>query len=185
LGNVWKLAENGTLTTLHSFAGGSGDGELPNDGVILDKQGNVYGTTPRGGDQTCGNPGCGVVYKLSPTGTETILHFFHPNLVDGFQPVAELALDKSGNLYGTTHTGGNYDEYPCGYTGCGVVFKIDPRSKRETILYGFTGGKDGGDPDTAGVVLDANENVYGTTIFYGKSGCLYTVGCGTVFKITQ
>jgi len=181
LGTVWKLAKNGTLTVLHSFAGGSTDGAYPNNGVIVDKQGNVYGNATGGGAAGCPTLiiGCGVVYKVSPSGEETILHFFTPDGVDGFWPTDEPALDNSGSLYGTTLYGGNYVEYPCDGLGCGVVFKIDPSGKTETILHGFTGGKDGGVFLNAGVVLDANENVYGNTSEFGN------FGLGTIFKITQ
>jgi uncharacterized repeat protein (TIGR03803 family) len=88
-----------------------------------------------------------------------------------------LALDKLGNLYGTTVSYGAY--------GCGTVFKLDTAGN-ETVLYTFTGGADGAVP-TAGVVLDGQGNLYGTTAYGGGSGtCLYGTidGCGVVFKLT-
>jgi uncharacterized repeat protein (TIGR03803 family) len=192
-GNVFKIDTNGKLRVLHSFVGGENDGASPAYGasVILDSQGNVYGTTVTGGNQTCANyppGGCGTVYKVDPNGKETILHFFYPSAGDGIYPFSPVELDSSGNLYGTTLYGGNYQQYPCGGAGlgCGIVFKIDPNGT-ETILHGFTGGKDGGHP-YAGVLLDANNNVYGAAEVGGNSATKcpeFGPGCGVLFKITQ
>ncbi|HEX8814698.1 MAG TPA: choice-of-anchor tandem repeat GloVer-containing protein [Terriglobales bacterium] len=99
---------------LHNFANDS-NGSFPVGGVIMDSVGNLYGTTSTGGDPKCG---CGVVFKLAPgpgdTWTYTVLHRFVGS--DGAQPVANLIIDASGNLYGTTATGG--------VNGSGVVFEI-------------------------------------------------------------
>jgi hypothetical protein len=65
-----------------------------------------------------------VVYKLTPSGTETILHSFLPNGTDGYEPEAGVVLDKAGNIYGTTSLGGSSKN--CGASGCGTVFKIVP-----------------------------------------------------------
>jgi uncharacterized repeat protein (TIGR03803 family) len=123
-GTVFKVDPTGHERVLYRFAGGP-DGGYPNGGMVQDSQGNLYGTTWIGGGnaQTC-NPyslpvGCGVVFKLDPHGTETILHTF-ANLADGGFPNGDLVLDEAGNLYGTTYSGG---DPTC---NCGVVFKIAP-----------------------------------------------------------
>jgi len=108
-----------------------------------------------------------VVFKLDPTGKETVLHSFAGAPTDGAFPVSGLIRDKAGNFYGTTRFGGASD--------FGTVFKLDSTGK-ETVLYSFTGGDDGGDLQ-AGVVRDSAGNLYGTTIEGG------TFGVGVVFKL--
>ncbi len=109
----------------------------------MDAKGNLYGTTFYGGDLKCGSgQGCGVVFKVDPaTSEETVLYRF--NGTDGANPAAGLILDAKGNLYGTTYAGGNLSD--CNENGCGVVFKLDPTTRNETILYRFTGA-DGANP---------------------------------------
>lgn len=103
-------------TILYNFKGGKA-GHTPGAGVVLDKAGNLYGTTFYGGSPDCD---CGVAYKLAPnpdgTWSYTVLHRFHGS--DGADPDANLILDEQGNLYGTTALGG-----PGGW---GVVFEITP-----------------------------------------------------------
>jgi uncharacterized repeat protein (TIGR03803 family) len=90
--------------------------------LVADKAGNLYGTTRYGGDLSCGAPyGCGVVFKLSPAGNETILHTFSGK--DGMVPSSGLVRDAAGNLYGTAPRGGSTETCD---SGCGVVFKITP-----------------------------------------------------------
>src|SRR5271167_1021961 len=79
----------------------------PQAGLIFDAVGNLYGTTQRGGTL-----GWGVVFKLDPSGKETVLHSFR-NLPDGAFPDGDLILDGAGNLYGTTWGGGSKNRY-CG-----------------------------------------------------------------------
>jgi hypothetical protein len=113
-------------TVLHSFTGGT-DGSQPDSGLSIDGAGNVYGTTPYGGDPTCALDvrGCGVVFELSPASNgswnETVLHTFLGG-ADGGLPDSGLTLDAHGNLYGTTVFGGNLEG--CDNSGCGVVFEI-------------------------------------------------------------
>ena len=155
-------------TTLHSFTGGA-DGRLPwgGAGLIIDSAGNLYGTTAYGGAS-----GNGSVFELSPSNgawTETVLYSFHAN--DGYLPEAGLVRDKSGNLYGTTASGGKY--------GYGVAFELSLSngSWTETVLHDFTGGVDGASP-TANLILDKSGNLYGTTPLGGS------YGWGTVFELT-
>jgi uncharacterized repeat protein (TIGR03803 family) len=154
--------------------GGPTDGAAPYDNLIADSSGNLYGTAILGGGS-----GCGVVFKLVPGGTETVLYSFTGGS-DGGGPGAGLIADSSGNLYGTTEGGGVSG---CGGT-CGVVFKLAPPATAsgawtETVLHAFTGSpSDGGVPYFAGLIADSSGNLYGTTYFGGTSND------GVVFKLT-
>ncbi len=175
-GVVFKLDTAGKETVLHSFCSEQdcSDGGDPMAGLVRDAQGNLYGTTSEGG---AGKQG--VVFKLDAAGHESVLHAFTSG-EDGAYPVAGLIFDAQGNLYGTTQNGGGTG---CDGEGCGVVFKIAAASGKETILYTFTGGADGGAP-SAGLLLDAQGNLYGTTYMGGLVNCAVpNFGCGTVFKL--
>jgi uncharacterized repeat protein (TIGR03803 family) len=171
-------AQAQTFTVLYSFKGGA-DGAYPQAGVIRDTAGNLYGTTFYGGDPTCSSPfsGCGIVFKLDATRKETLLYSF-TGQADGAHPAAGLIRDTAGNLCGTTGGGGDLTCFN-GF-GCGTVFKLDATGK-ETVLYSFTGSPDGLDP-IAGLVRDAEGNLYGTTGGGGGGTCSGS-GCGTVFKL--
>lgn len=181
-GGLWKE------TVLHTFSGNA-DGSLPFAGLAFDSAGNLYGTTYRGGDLSgCDGYGCGVAFKLSPVSDghwkETVLHSFTGG-TDGSQPSIGLVVDGAGNVYGTTPTGG---ETNCGFDhkGCGVVFELSPQSNgnwNETVLHTFLGGPDGSLP-ASGITLDANDNLYGTTVFGGNLEACDNSGCGVVFEIT-
>ena len=182
-GVVFKLDTTGTETVLHSFTGGA-DGAYPGmGGLIRDSAGNLYGTTGFGGNSGCGGSGCGVVFKLDSTGTETVLHRFRgAEGADGANPSGALIADSAGNLYGTTEDGGTVG--PCRSDpepGCGVVFKLDT-THMETVLYSFTGGSDGAQP-YAGLIRDSAGNLYGTTENGGLVGCPDGFACGVVFKL--
>jgi uncharacterized repeat protein (TIGR03803 family) len=173
-GVVFKLAADGTETVLYDFTGGT-DGSGPLAGLVLDGQGNLYGTTVGGGNLTCSGTGCGVVFKIAAAGGETVLYSFL-GASDGAHPQSSLILDGQGNLYGTAYEGGGSN---CNGYGCGTVFEVSATGE-ETVLYRFTGGTDGGTP-LAGLVMDGQGNLYGTTES-GGSGCVS--GCGVIFKIT-
>jgi uncharacterized repeat protein (TIGR03803 family) len=156
-------------TVLYSFTGTGGDGEGPVGGLVLDAKGNLYGTTEYGGDLSCNAPdGCGTVFKFdTTTGKETVLYSFTGS-PDASQPHGGLVEDAQGNLYGTTPDVGAY--------GYGAVYEVDTADK-ETVLYSFTGGADGGNP-TEKLVRDAQGNLYGTT--FDNNGAYG----GTVFKLS-
>jgi uncharacterized repeat protein (TIGR03803 family) len=166
-GTVFKVDTTGKKTVLHNFGGTPGDGTAPT-GLIRDAAGNLYGVTEFGGT------GWGVVFKLDRTGVETVLHAFAGYPTDGGDPVG-LLRDSAGNFYGVTAVGGT----PSG--NAGVVYKLDPTG-HETILYGFTGGSDGGSP-SGSLVLDPAGNLYGATIFGGAAPEGETSGYGVVFKL--
>jgi uncharacterized repeat protein (TIGR03803 family) len=165
-GTVFKIASDGTESTLYTFKGGS-DAWWPFAGLIADSSGNLYGTTAFGGAN-----GDGTVFKLAPDGSEAVLYSFDGK-TGGARPMASLLADKAGNFYGTTLQGGNTG---CtGGMGCGTVFELAPDGT-ETVLHTFTGGTDGGYPYAA-LTKDKKGNLYGTTELGG------TYGEGTVFRI--
>lgn len=200
-GTVFTLSSSGTMVWQYQFLGGS-DGANPHANLILDPQGNLFGTTSAGGGGSCtsvlppdpgpgyplvggfGYPrrnGCGTVFKLTSTGAgtfqETVLYRFKGG-TDGANPYSNLLFDVSGNLYGTTAGGGGTG---CGGAGCGTVFMLTPGGT-EAVLYIFSGGADGAFP-YAGLISDGSGNFYGTTAKGGGTGCGGD-GCGTVFKLT-
>jgi len=143
-----------TFGLLYSFTNGT-DGGYPYSTLIPDASGNLYGTTYYGGAYTYGT-----AFELS-TSPETVLHSFGNGMGDGSSPFAGLVLDKSGNLYGTTYSGGA--------SGYGTVFMVDTTGK-ETILHSFAGGADGNSPIYGSLVRDGSGNLYGTTKLGGASG---------------
>jgi hypothetical protein len=197
-----------TETTIYAFQGVLGslkDGFTPVGGVIIDQEGNLYGTTSLGGDGPCillGSPtGCGTVYSLTPPvhkggqWTETILHNFQSG-TDGYFPWGELVFDKNGNLYGATQFGGGKgttcNQYFDG--NCGTVFKLSAPKKKggkwtEKILHSFAGVAEGqqfgdGANPNGGLVLDSTGAVYGTVTFGGyQKGICDPGGCGATFEL--
>ena len=163
-GMVYELTPNGTVITLYTFGASPTDGSDPNGGLIMDAEGNLYGTTREGGEY-----GNGTVFVVNPDGTEQTLHSFDKsNGADGSWPDGGLIMDEQGNLYGVTLNGGS--------TGGGIAFSISP-SGTETILHTFGGGP----TDAAGpggkLLMDAQGNLYGTTSAGGpfNQGTVYTL----------
>lgn len=154
-------------TVIYGFSGGA-DGDMPNYGaVIFDQAGNMYGTTSGGGS------GNGVVYEMMGSGvnwTEQAIYAFS-GTPDGATPLGGVVLDTAGNLYGTTTAGGA--------SGNGAVYELSRSGNgwTEQVLYSFTGGSDGSYP-TAGLILDASGNLYGSTNTGGAGGG------GTVFELS-
>jgi uncharacterized repeat protein (TIGR03803 family) len=177
-GVVFRLSAKNQFTILHKFGGA--DGFLPFLGeLVLDRQGNLYGTTIYGGTaKGCGEfglGGCGVVFKIAPNGTETVLHNF-TGVNDGSNPEAGLLLDASGTLYGVAAGGGALGR--CGGPGCGVAFSLGSNGS-ETILYSFNGNKATGYGPGGRMVRDDRGNFYGTAVDGG------TKGFGTIFRLSQ
>ena len=174
-----KKGKQDTLTILYAFPS-CADGCVPRGNLVFDAQGNLYGTTVNGGSGTkCEQgPGCGVVFRLTPDGSETVLYSFTGG-TDGAYPWGGVILDGQGNLYGTTTAGGDLSCYFSNGYGCGTVFKIAPDGS-ETVLYSFTDEADGAYPH-AGVIQDARGNLYGTAPSGGDSD----PRSGTVFELTK
>ena len=185
-GTVFELSPsaNGSWTEeiLYNFGATSTDGITPVSGLIFDSIGNLYGTTKLGGEYTDRSSYGGTVFELSPhTGgswAEKVLYDFDPLQTqgDGSIPMAGLVRDSKGNLYGTTQNGGNED--------AGTVFELSPATGgtwTEKSFYLYTSSSSGYGPE-AGVTIDSQGNLYGTTY----EGGLYarpTVTGGTVFEL--
>jgi uncharacterized repeat protein (TIGR03803 family) len=127
-GSVFELVPNNgewTFKVLYSFINNGKDGIGPGGGLIFDAAGKLYGATYSGGAH-----GDGTVFELINNGkwTEKVLHNFHHNGYDGYNPVAGLVLDNAGHLYGTTTLGG-VDSSCHGFGGCGTVFEFDTEQR--------------------------------------------------------
>lgn len=172
-GTVFKLTPNRTESVLYAFEGAP-DGWVPEGNLVADAHGNLYGTTFYGGNtggNECQSSGCGTVFKITPDGSETVLHAFQGG-DDGYGPASGVILDNQGNLYGTTGGGGGTG---CSGFGCGTVFEVTSNGA-ETILYAFQGGNDGAGPESS-PIMDGSGDFYGTTSEGGASNR------GTVFKL--
>ncbi len=157
------------LTVLTGFQGAN-DGSHPEDGVILDQQGNVYGTTPSEG---AGNGGTAFMLTAN-SWTFNLLYSFPGGNAGGG---GALRWGPDGDLYGATGFDGLHQQ--------GNIFKLHPNGDGTfayTDLYDFTGGADGGFPDS-NLVFDASGNLYGLTN-EGGAGVNCSYGCGVVFELT-
>jgi uncharacterized repeat protein (TIGR03803 family) len=172
LGTVFEVTAAGGRKGLFSFDGG--DGASPFAGLVLDKKGTLYGTASAGG-----KTGGGVVFKLhAKSRKETVLYNFTGSDGDGADPLGALLRDSAGSLYGTTEGGGIYGGSCGSSNGCGIVFEIQPTGK-EIVLYRFTGGSDGANPQYETLIRDPEGNLYGTTSRGGASNL------GVVFKLNK
>lgn len=175
-GVVFKISASGTEEALYAFTGS--DGANPESSLIRDSKGNLYGTTPIGGNLAlCPSFGCGTIFELTPTGHEQVLYAFGGG-IDGANPIGALIKDGRGGFYGTTSEGG-FHEGICTVqaSGCGTVFEFTKRGALKTV-YTFVGQPGDGDQPVAAVVRDKQGNLYGTTFFGGNSNY------GMVFAIT-
>jgi uncharacterized repeat protein (TIGR03803 family) len=172
-GTVYKVYPSGILTVLHSFPTGTFDGDDPMGGLVMDNRGtHVYGVTYLGGNHRalCGLSGCGIIFRVTPTGEEQIVYRFgEKDGLSGSKPQVGLIADPEGDFYGTATFGGT--------NGTGVVFRLSKWTY--TVLHNFGpayGGGDGAYPQGP-LLRDSAGNLYGTTGFGGQ------FGDGTVFKI--
>jgi len=190
-GTVFELVNNDgayTENVLYTFTGSGGDGDSPSASLIMDKSGNLYGTTAAGGDPSaCSGNGCGTVFELVNNGqsySETVLHKFEgPGGGDGALPESGLVMDASGNLYGTTIEGGTSSSCEA-EEGCGTVFELvySNATYTEKLLYSFKGSGGDGSGPFAGLIMDTLGSLYGTTLGGGSfSNC--QGGCGIVFEL--
>ena len=161
------------------------DGWDPIAGLITEKVENFYGTTFSGGSY-----GGGAVFWLTRGSdggwAERVLYSFcldgPPACKDGVGPYADVVLDGSGDLYGTTEQGGGNT---CGETTCGTIFELTPTRSghwKHTLLYSFPDPGSGSFP-TGGVVIDKAGNLYGATVAGGIGGC--SGGCGVAYRLAS
>jgi hypothetical protein len=196
-GVLFEISAGGGYSVLWNFGGTYGpnnvdDGADPMSGLLMDKQGNIYGTTAEGGttaEFTSGINGVGTVFELSPPGvgggswTESVLHNFSGGASDGEFPMSGVVTDPSGNLYGNTEYGGPFNAPP--YHG-GTVYKLTPPAMAggswgETILWDFGNGNDAAVP-WGGMAMDPIGNLYGTSLDGGSFG---EGANGTVYEIVN
>ena len=183
-----SAAQAQQFEVIYNFVGYP-DGNWPL-GVVIDRAGNLYGATLKGGigNGNCsGYSGCGTVFKLSPQGSWNFTRLYgFTGGDDGVAPMANVIMAPDGTLYGTTAAGGGTD---CFGEGCGTVFHLRPQPTicrsvpcpwNESVLHRFD-GSDGNYP--LGVVLDTAGNLYGATIYGTGNGC-GGIGCGTIFQLT-
>ena len=155
-----------SLQTLASF--NDTNGAYPVGGLIADGSGNFYGTTYSGGTNDDGT-----VFEIA-AGSNTITTLASFNGTDGAFPMAGLALDGTGDLFGTTSGGGNSND--------GTVFEIAAGSNTITTLASFNGAN--GSEPRGGIVIDEWGNLYGTTLYGGAYGTENGgAGFGTVFEL--
>jgi uncharacterized repeat protein (TIGR03803 family) len=174
-GTVFQISPtpNGWVhTLLYSFTGGADGGE-PYKGVTLDRDGNLYGTAVTGGSGSC-EGGCGVIYKLinrKGTWTQKVIHAFTGG-DDGSGPGSRVTVDRAGNVYGMTPTGGAF--------GLGTIYHIRPPSSVASsfnVIHAFTGGADGSS-GSAGRMILHDGHLYGAATTGGSNGS------GVVFELT-
>jgi uncharacterized repeat protein (TIGR03803 family) len=183
-GTVFKLTPSGTQTVLYNFTYDSGtntavNGAYPYGGLVQGRDGNFYGTTTGGGNAgaVCnGTLGCGVIFRITPAGTFTVLHAFNGALAkvpEGGVPVGRLIQASNGTFYGTTYSGGLVQNF----ANQGTIFTVSPNGGF-TTLYMFDNihsTTDGANP-YVGLIQGKDGSFYGTTQFGGTSNA------GTVFK---
>jgi uncharacterized repeat protein (TIGR03803 family) len=192
MGSVFRVKPD--LTRLYSFGGMSGDALAPLSPMIQGSDGNLYGTTTTGGTPNATCPqGCGTVFKVTPSGVETVLYSFGGTASDGQGPSGALVQASDGNFYGMTVAGGStvsnassncssakvyigYTNIYNGYSGCGTIYRITPTGV-ETVLYSFGSAPADGVEPTGALLLAADGNLYGTTTAGGRANA------GTVFKL--
>jgi uncharacterized repeat protein (TIGR03803 family) len=163
-GSVFKMAPDGTLTTLVNFNGTNG--QLPQSKLVQGSDGNFYGTTYYGGSSTNCDYNCGTIFRVTPDGNLTTLVNFD-NYTNGFAPYAGLILGSDGNFYGTTVGGG--------ILGYGTIFRMKPTGELTTLVnFNLTNGY-----GPAGRLVQASDgNFYGTNTYGGSSNN------GTIFRMT-
>jgi uncharacterized repeat protein (TIGR03803 family) len=176
-GVVFKISPEGQQTILFAFQGGLGrNARVPSGGLLMDKSGNLYGTTLFGGNGSC-QFGCGTIYRLDTAGKLHVLYAFSGG-ADGSTPFGPLVPDANGNLYGVAQSGGDLacPEFP--QTGCGTVFRL-ARNGKLTVLHTFQGGADGAAPQPELLLDTAAGNLYGAASRGGTSEN------GILFKISK
>lgn len=174
-GTIFQLFFTGTEKVLYNFQGGT-DGIRPVGELVQDQYFNLYRVTSMGGDFSFGT-----VFQTTLAGQTRILHSFAGPPHDGSLPLAGMFQTAARTSFGTTATGGDSESVCYFGPGCGTVFRLEFEGP-ETILHNFTGGADGGNPNST-LIGDPAGNLYGTTFSGGAGTCHNSTGCGVIFKI--
>lgn len=180
-GTVFKISLNGDYTLLHSFGNGEFDGDTPLGGLVEASDGNFYGITASGGDNTCpeipsGVGNCGTIFRMAPNGDTQIMHSFGDpsSSTEGVSPDGPLVQGPDGSLYGVTQGRGA--------NGFGTIFKM---SLDGEVEHFFSFGPEGDHPGSPqrGLMRASDGNIYGSTGGGGLGMC-GPRGCGTIFRIS-
>jgi uncharacterized repeat protein (TIGR03803 family) len=160
-GSVFKVAAGSdSITTLASFDGANG--AEPVGGLVIDSDGNLYGTATTGG-----NSGAGTVFEVA-AGSNSITVLAEFQGYNGYEPRGGLVIDADGNLYGTTYGGGDDNS--------GTVFEVPAGGNGINVIASLYRLSTGANP-TAGLTMDSEGHLYGTTVSGGAHGS------GTVFEV--
>jgi len=162
IGAIARITPAGVLTVVHSLQN-SDEGYDAYAGMMQAADGNFYGTTFHGGEK-----GGGVVYRLTPDGTYTVLRHLGENKLDAYFPYTGLVQAGDGNLYGTSLRGGTNDK--------GTIFRISLPDNQFTLLHSFSGA-DGENPEGT-LIVGADGNLYGTTLQGGSDSR------GTIYRLS-
>lgn len=161
---------NAAGSVVYNFSG-TPNGANPSSGVIVNTDGVARGVTSGGGRYNFGT-----IFRLTASGSVSTIYSFAGG-ADGATPLTPLTPDSSGNLFGTTITGGTFNY--------GTVFVLTAGTQQHQVLYSFHGGSDGGQPNQPLVIF--NGALYGSTSVGGSSSCpgqgLGT--CGVVYRVQQ
>ncbi len=164
-GLVYKLTPAGVFSVIHAF-NGSTDGNQPEGALIQGSDGNLWGTTSQGGPT-----GSGLIFKMTLTGTETVIYNFNGCGAQGCNPAAALTQGNDGNYYGDTAGGGANSQ--------GTVFKLSPAGVL-TVLHSFNETVDNGAAPVEPLTIGTDGNFYGVATDCAGGGCSQA----SLFKIT-
>ena len=183
-GTIYQLTPTGNLTTLYTFCSQTNctDGSNPTGTLILGANGNLFGTTDKGGAHqsssckpTATVVGCGTIFEITPTGQFTTLYSFCSltNCADGELPVTALTQGTDGKLYGSTTGGGIMNSKFCGVTGCGTVFQITLTGTLTTLHQFCSQG--GTNPCSDGLFPDTVLVQVGNSSMVGTAGNIFSI----------
>jgi uncharacterized repeat protein (TIGR03803 family) len=195
--SMFKMTHDGSVSVFHLFPEDESEGYLAEAGLVLARDGNLYGTTSSFG-AIPGKPsgGCGTIFRAGTDGSFATLYVFRisaDSVADGCSPTSRLLQGRDGNLYGTTLYGG-YQQDHCIAGGCGTVFRVS-LSGEESVLHRFTAtARDGEYPQADGIAQTPDGTLYGATGGnpYGEGfgfvplcrvGGSTAFSCGTLWKI--
>lgn len=171
VGVLYKFDRRGVFSVVRNLTGAD-QVYYPQGNLLIDRSGNIYGTTSQGGSF-----GGGTVYRIpAGGGAPAILHGFGDTTVkDGQYPIGGVTLDKAGNLWGVTSEGGA--------NSMGTIFKISSTGTYE-LVHSFSG--DDGEKPYGPLALDRKGVLWGTTQLGGADApyCADGYGCGVLFKVT-
>lgn len=168
VGVIYKVSASGTFTLVHTLASDASEGQSCN-GLVLGTDGNFYGTCEHGGNNSNST---GTFFKVTPTGTLTVLHSFDGTFsgtTDGCYPLGLPVQASDGNFYGTT--------FECGVNDAGIIYKITPAGVFSVVHAFAFGSVDGNQPEGA-LIQGSDGNLWGTLSFGGANNG------GAVFKST-